>query len=374
MESRRDRKLKTLHDAATDIQASDSVDTVCERTVAAAEDILEFELCTIMLASDGWLEPVAMSSDAPPDGARRMRVDQGLAGKTYQTQESHIVDHMEPDDETDPAKDSYRSGLSVPIDEYGVFQAASTEPAGFDETDVELAELLLAHTAGAIERTRFEADLQASQDALERQNDRLSKFASIVSHDLRNPLNVAQGRLELARTECDSDHLDAITRAHDRMDALIEDLLALSQRGGSTEERTDVDLATLVEECWETLDTADARLVVETGLAIEADRSRLKQLLENLLRNSVEHGGEAVTITVGALEDGPGFFVADDGPGIPPAEHEQVFEWGYSTGTSSTGFGLAIVDDIAAAHDWTIGVTASESGGARFEIRGVETP
>jgi signal transduction histidine kinase len=69
--------------------------------------------------------------------------------------------------------------------------------------------------------------------------------------------------------------------------------------------------------------------VVETDRAIEADRARLKQLLENLIRNGVEYAGPDVTIEVGDLDDG--FYVADDGPGIPPDERGDVFEAGYSS-------------------------------------------
>lgn len=290
MTSRRERTLETLHAAATDIQASDSVEAACERTVAAAEDILDFELCSIMLHEDGWLEPVALSREAPPDGARRMRADQGLAGKTYQTGESYTVDDVGADDVTDPAKPSYRSGLSVPIGDVGIFQAASTGPAAFDSSDVELAELLLAHTARTIDRTTFQRELESSQQALERQNERLEKFASVVSHDLRNPLNVATWRLELARTECDSEHLAAVEQAHDRMQSLIEDLLTIARKGGEVEAVEPVELGELVRESWATMETADATYEVESGCSILADRSQLKQLLENLLRNAVEHG------------------------------------------------------------------------------------
>ena len=102
---------------------------------------------------------------------------------------------------------------------------------------------------------------------------------------------------------------------------------------------------------------------------LQADATRLRQLLENLFRNSVDHGGEDVTITVGTLADG--FYVADDGPGIPEAERDQVFESGYSTNRDGTGFGLAIVEEIAAGHGWEITVTEGVEGGARFEVTGV---
>lgn len=213
-------------------------------------------------------------------------------------------------------------------------------------------------------------DRKAREEQLERQNERLEEFASVVSHDLRNPLNVADGHLELAQENCDSEHLDAIARAHDRMRALIEDLLALAQGEETIDEDISLELATTVNKCWRNVETAGAELVVETDHAIRADQNRLKQLLENLFRNAVEHGGADVTVTVGDLPDG--FYIADDGPGIPPDERDHVFGSGYSTTTEGTGFGLTIVQQVVNAHGWEIQITDSADDGAQFEITGVE--
>jgi PAS domain S-box-containing protein len=206
---------------------------------------------------------------------------------------------------------------------------------------------------------------------LERQNERLEAFAETVSHDLRNPLSVATGQLELAQDEHDSEHLDGVDNALDRVDTLIDDLLTLAQEGESVSDMQPVSLTDIAGQCWRTVETAEATLVTETERGINADRSRLQELLENLMRNSVEHGGKSVTVAVGDLSDG--FYVADDGPGIAEAERDEVFKSGYSTATDGTGFGLNIVQEIADAHGWDVQITESESGGARFEFRGVTT-
>ena len=205
---------------------------------------------------------------------------------------------------------------------------------------------------------------------LERETERLEQFTSIVSHDLRNPLNVAEGRLELAHEECDSEHLDAVANAHDRMIALIEDLLTLAREGDRVSETEPVVLAELFENCWRNVETADATIRTPVDWTIQADRSRLAQLLENLIRNAVEHGGDDVTITIGELDDG--FYVEDDGPGIPENERSDAFDAGHSTNKSGTGFGLSIVKQVADAHGWDIRVTEGSDGGARFEIIGLE--
>jgi signal transduction histidine kinase len=128
----------------------------------------------------------------------------------------------------------------------------------------------------------------------------------------------------------------------------------------------------MLEECWENVETGNATVMNELEGKLEADPRRLKQLCENLVRNAIEHAGEGVTVTVGELEDRNGFYIADDGEGIPEEEREEVFDTGYSTSEDGTGFGLSIVEEIVTAHGWDIDVTESKDGGARFEISGVE--
>jgi len=202
---------------------------------------------------------------------------------------------------------------------------------------------------------------------LERQNERLEKVAGVVSDDLRTPLDVIDLRLELAREDADSEHLDAIARASARMDSLIDDLLTLAHHGAEVDDTRPVDLVTLTESCWRTVATGEATLTTDVGRTVDADPGRLRRLLENLIRNAVEHGGNGVTVTVGELETG--FYVEDDGPGIPERERDDVFETGYST-AEGTGLGLSIVTQVAEAHGWDVRVTDGSEGGARFEITG----
>ena len=361
--ARRAAVIETLHDVATTIQTEETVAGVCERTVTAAADLLDFNLCTIMIRDGERLVPRATSAAAPPDGSQQMRIDEGLAGKTYQTGESYTVAEVTPDDETVPADASYKSGISVPIGDHGVFQAVETTPDAFDDDDVELAELLLSHAETALDRLDRERELQ-------RQNDRLDQFASAVSHDIRNPLGVATGRLELVAADCSSPHLEAVADAHDRMERLIDDLLLFAKMGSETLSLAAVDIGALAADCWDPLATPSATLSVECDRDVRADRDRLRQLLENLLKNALDHGGDDVSVTVGELADG--FYVADDGPGISPDDRGDVFAAGY-TSDDGTGFGLSIVSQIADAHGWDVEITESAPGGARFEIRGVET-
>jgi len=275
--------------------------------------------------------------------------------------------------EDDPAYEEFGletyvgSKVTVDGELYGTVCFADRSARASDFSTVELAfvDLLTRAVASELERRRYEREL-------ERQNDRLEEFASVLSHDLRNPLGVAQGYLELVSEEDDEQFLRKVRDAHDRMEQITEDVLALARQGRSIGETSTVDLAATAERAWENVETEEAELSIGTGRerdlgTVEADGSRLEQLFENLFRNAIEHGGEDVAVRIDRSDEG--FFIADDGPGIPAEERDQVLEHGHTTSDSGTGFGLSIVEQIASAHDWGLAVAEGESGGARFEIR-----
>ena len=193
----------------------------------------------------------------------------------------------------------------------------------------------------------------------------------MVSHDLRNPLNVAQGHLELAAERGEDEDVGRAAAALERMRVLIEDLLTLAREDSEIGEVEPVALASVAERCWDAVDTEDASLTVKTERTVLADESRLRQLLENLVRNAVEHAGPQVTVTVGDLDGG--FYLADDGPGIETTARGAAGDRD-STADDGLGIGLGIVREIAEAHGWSFAVTETDAGGARFEFRGVEAP
>jgi len=223
---------------------------------------------------------------------------------------------------------------------------------------------LVGVTRNITERKQYEAQL-------ERQNERLERFAGVISHDLRNPLEAAMGRLEFARTDGDEEHFDIVEQSLHRIDALIDDVLTLAREGEVVDDPTPTELSTVARDAWTVVDTGQATLDVETDATVLADPSRLQQLLENVFRNSIRHAGPDVVVTVGALTEREGFFVADDGPGIDPDDRSDVFDPGYSTGDEGTGLGLSIVRTIAEAHGWDVSITDADSDagtGARFEF------
>jgi two-component system OmpR family sensor kinase len=219
-------------------------------------------------------------------------------------------------------------------------------------------------------------EVEASNTELERQNERLDQFASTLSHDLRNPLAVARGHIELLATlaaESDriaastvDDHLTSLTTSHERIETIIEDVLTLTREGETVEETQPVALDQLAHEAWGHIDNKAATIQVETTETIQADRTRLLRAVENLFRNAIDHAGSDVTVTVGSTDDG--FYVEDDGPGIPAGQGTKIFEYGHSSSEDGTGLGLSIVKTIVEAHGWRIEVESGSDGGARFLI------
>jgi len=206
------------------------------------------------------------------------------------------------------------------------------------------------------------------EEKLRAQKQRFKEFAEMISHDIRNPLNVAKGHTEVA----DPDQAEVILRNLDRIDSIIEDVLTVARSGQPIEQTEQVELSSIATTCWSHVDTAEATLRIVDDFTIQAEPGRLKQLFENLFRNAVEHGGTDVTVTVGGC--GPdGFYLADNGSGIQDADRDAVFSRGYSTSANGTGLGLSIVHSICDAHGWSVTLTESDSGGVRFEITGVET-
>jgi signal transduction histidine kinase/CheY-like chemotaxis protein/putative methionine-R-sulfoxide reductase with GAF domain len=294
------------------------------------------------------------------------------------------------------------SAVTVDGSTYGTvcFYGDAPQPDGFDEWEVTLVDLLRRWVSGALSR-------RAANERLRARNERLQSFARIVSHDLRSPLSVAEGRLELAEETGDPEQFDRCRRAIDRIGSLVDDLSTIMTEGSSVEDPQPVALGRVATASWEVVETGEAALRVEDDATVLADEGRLRQLFENLIRNGVEHGSTSsrtrsasddgvehgatssrpsaddggrsnreapdgpLTIRVGTLPDGDGIYVEDDGVGIPAAERDRVFEIGHSTAEGGTGLGLSIVERVASAHGWSVAVTEGRAGGTRIEVDGV---
>jgi signal transduction histidine kinase len=366
-------KIRALHDVAVDLVTCESDREVFERAVEAAAELLEFDQSVIYVRETDRLVPevVTGSEVVPEDEVPPFDLDQGAIGHAYQTGDSILTEDVQTDEVSEPISPDIGSGLCVPLGEVGVFNAVSDTPGEFDEEDLALGEILAAHVTTAVGRIQSEAEIRRQKRELERKSERLEEFASILSHDLRSPLSVASGWLDLLEADATDEQLTAIgnvERALDRMETLIDDLLVVSREGWTVENPRTIDGQRLVADAWAGVATDDATLDCEWSGTVRGDPDLLVQAFENLFRNAVDHAGPSVTVRVSPLEDAEGIYVADDGPGIPEDERDDVFEMGVSN-DGGTGLGLAIVERVVSAHGWSVSAGESEHGGAQFEMR-----
>jgi PAS domain S-box-containing protein len=520
------RKVGRLHDVALALREADDRAAVYDDAAAAATEVLEFDVCGFFELRDGRFEPVALRNIGPD--VEPLAREEGIMAETFDAGESLVVDDVTDHPAAAPRGEAFRACVSVPAGDHGVFQAISEQPGAFDERDRELAELLVAHVTGALDRIVYEADVRRASELLEtvmesaranvyvkdlegryelvneafarglgmdreaivgrtdeeiqdpevaaqvrandrraieearpievesalwdgeertyysvkapvfaedgdprgvcgvssditalkrreteleRKTERLEAFASVVSHDLRNPLSVAKGYAELL-AEDGSENAAEVDAALDRMAEIIDDLLALAREGEVLDDTEQVAVADVAERAWSTVETGGATLSVDCDLTVEADANRLARAFENLFRNAVEHnsrdprnaggsvdhdstsrsgGDDAVDNPMGtddAVDAGPerarhagragdhdgasdlsvrvlgterGFAVVDDGVGLSGSD---VVESGVSSKRDGTGVGLAIVDRIADAHGWELVVR--DDDGAHF--------
>ncbi len=239
-------------------------------------------------------------------------------------------------------------------------------------------------------------EVRVLAEAFNRMLDRLSEafasqreFVADASHELRTPLTVIRGQLEVLGAQENPSRED-VTRVErlaqaeiTRISRLVDDLLVLAQAERTDFLRTEsVDLRSFVTDLWDGVSlTADRRFELGTIAdgTLQADPDRLAQALRNLARNAIEHTADRdglVRLDVTPLApDRIRFLVVDDGPGIPVAERERVFERfhrtdsGRTRSTGGAGLGLAIVRAIAEAHRGNVRVREPLDGhGAAIEL------
>jgi len=294
-----------------------------------------------------------------------------------------VVDYNEATREVFPAVESGQPLAAVApalvADESKSVPAALTDRVE-QSVDGEPRSLVVSHTTvgdtAAVVALRDVTAAESYAADLERQTEQLDRFASVVSHDLRNPISVVQAHVEVAQAETDDEEVASfLANAEDatrRMTEIIDDALTLASEGEVVDETEPVAVAEIARQSWGTVDTRGATLRTPTDRVVAADPGRLRSAFENLFRNTVEHGGEepgALTVTVETTPGG--FAVVDDGTGID-AGGDTVFEEGYSTADGGTGLGLSIVRSVARAHGGDVRLGDGD-GGARFEFIGFRT-
>jgi signal transduction histidine kinase len=202
-------------------------------------------------------------------------------------------------------------------------------------------------------------------------------FVSDAGHELRTPITIIRGHLELLGDDPQErrETIELVSDELDRMTRFVEDLLTLAKAERSDFLRLeDVDLDLLTEELMakaSALAPRDWTLERVGAGTLRADRQRLTQAVMSLADNAVQHTGEGARIGLGSeLHDGRArLWVSDDGPGIPLADQERIFDRFAQAGvrrTDGTGLGLAIVRAIAEAHGGDVVLRSAPGQGSTF--------
>ena len=293
-------------------------------------------------------------------------------------------------DHDPPAVDCFKLLAATPADvpvvvapQHGSSELAthSLQAGAATYVDPSTVEEGVPTVASAVERA---VSKQAARDR------RIEKFSSLVSHELRSPIQTAKSGIALANAECESKYLDEVDETLTQLDELTTNVLEMLDDADSTVDLEPVDLKAVIDNAWPAETTATLSVPDELP-TVRAERSRLYQLFENLFRNAIEHGstsnrtqsgdaidhdGDDVTVEIELLDSADDetvcLVVSDNGVGIDVGRRQQVFEYGYTSSQTGSGLGLAIVDEIVSTFDWEITVTDSQRGGARFEICQIE--
>jgi len=357
------------------MMTAESHESLFRIATAAATELLGFEYNTIREydREGDRLVPVAVSPELREQSDTRRVYERGetVQWESLETGEMQVFQEVSTIDDDAP-RPGGGSMVIVPLGEYGVLSLGSPEPRSVTESDEELARVFGANIETAIERIEHVQQLRRQTAELEAKNERLDTFAGKLSHELRNPITLLRGRLELARETRDVSHLNDLEDSLDRMERLVSDILTLSRTGDVAVDPEPVALDDLAADSWAAVPAGDTTLDIKTSVTVRADEDRFRQLLENLFRNAVEHAGDGVTVTVGSLDDG--FYVEDTGRGLPPDCWTKVVDADGPLNSKWPGFGLPVVVEIADLHGWSVASTDGDAGGARFEFRGVERP
>jgi PAS domain S-box-containing protein len=371
-------RLEGLHQISQRLLVAETTGEVAETAVRMSAELFDLPVTAYWEydSGDDVLRPLAETDDAVRivGEAPTFERGEGLVWESFDSGEIRSYGDVTERSGTYNPETELRSEIHVPCGDHGIITSAATEPRAFDDVDVESLRLLGALMVEAVTAVKREEQLVERGEALQRQNERLEEFAHLVAHDLRNPLAGAMGSLEVARETNDEKFFELAAQSLDRMENLVDELLAIARGDRQAVNERTLSLHSTVEEAWSYMDAPEATLSVDGHLGeIRADETRLLRLFGNLFRNSVEHGGDDVTVEVGLLADAEGFYVVDDGPGLSEEIRTAILESSDGAQITETGIGLMSITDVVEEHGWELSVPDTD-GGARFEIRTGEQP
>jgi signal transduction histidine kinase len=240
------------------------------------------------------------------------------------------------------------------------------------------------HTLGEVLLFRDITDLLASQRELAKKDSQIDEFADSVAHELRNPLSVIIGHVDLLRKHLQQTESGEVTYDHqlstnslnqiesngEQISEIVDDFLRVTSETDSRPDVEPLDFRRFVTEiASDHLPEETVDLPVEGIIYANTDQAGL--LFGALFRNVAHRGGS--TVTVEARLNEHGFVLEDTGRGVPQEAGDNLLEYGHTTRFRSEGLGLSVAKTIAEAHNWTISVDTDYENGLRVVVDGVHT-
>ncbi|MDY6819678.1 MAG: ATP-binding protein [Halobacteriales archaeon] len=248
-------------------------------------------------------------------------------------------------------------------------------------------EYVAGYTRDITDQKEYQRKLEQHRRDLERSNDSLREFAYIASHDLQEPLRMVSSYVDLLETEYGeqlddeaAEYMDFAVNGARRMKRMINSLLEYSRVHTQADEFTATDTAAVFADTRQDLELLieDHNATVTVGELpdVHADRDQLGQVFQNLIKNGIEHATDAVDpiieVTASESDTEYEFAVADNGPGIPTDEQDDIFgifqQGATASSTENTGIGLAIVERIIHRHGGRIWVESDGDTGTTFRF------
>jgi signal transduction histidine kinase len=223
---------------------------------------------------------------------------------------------------------------------------------------------------------KYAVDARSEADRARETTDAMAFTNSLLRHDVLNGLQIMRGHAEIVEETDDQTVAasgEALSRQVDTLTELVQEVRSVSETLLGEAETEPIDLVPLLDDAVAAAAGGDDAATIEVDLPeslVAAGTPALTPVFRNLLNNAVQHTGEGVEIRVvgTAGPDTVTVAIADDGPGVPPAERERIFERGVTGDGGDGGLGLHIVATILERIGGAISVSESDLGGARFEV------
>ncbi len=364
-------KLVTLDEIARKLKMAKSKDEIYEIAIQNIYRVLNLYNSAILEIKDHTLVIVKSRGYVNPDIKLDVESKRGITAWVARNN----LPYYSPNTDEDPlyitgvrgAKCEYATPISIDDEVYGVLDVQKDEPYSISEDDMKLIDLLANNMAVALRSLEIQKDLEKAKNLQE-------LMLHIVSHDLKNPLAVIEGYIDLMKEGFDPSYLDAMQMAVEEASSIIEKARLFSKLGAGKieEERKLIDL----KDEFENVASLLSHKYPSGKINIAADKIEIyafpiiKEVFTNIIDNAFKYGAKNVDISLVDKNENVEIRIADDGPGIPKELRNTIFNaFETLSKKKGSGLGLSIVKMIVEMHDGKVWVEENKPKGSVFVIQ-----